>query len=146
MAGIILTGRTISSSAQSPPSNVTQLLRIDEELALLDRDANGAEVDRLAIRLASLEDPGKKENSEQRELRDLMQQQLKVLGRMRDSQNAVGNTRKQHLTTPQELWSAVSVAANDRGDTSHDRLADRVAQLAGKLRDESLIVGGSSSR
>ncbi len=119
--------------------------RIDEELAALDRNANQAEVDRLSARLASLGEPGSRDTTEQLELRALLQQQLEVIRRMRDSQHAVRDGRKQHLALLQELWSAVSAAGDSAGHPSSAQLAQRVTALAAKSRDDQWISGKTAS-
>jgi len=127
------------ASADELANSTLNLIRhVDEELAALDRNANETEVGRLSARLASIGDPGLGENTEQRELRTLLQQQLDVIRRMRDSHQILRGRRKRHVAVLQGLWTAVSAissASDSSAASARSDVVGRIAELASESRD-----------
>lgn len=125
-------------------STLQAIHQVDEELASLERNANESEVGRLSARLAMLGGPAAGDTGEHLELRTLLQQQLEVIRRMRDSQHVVRGRRKLHIAVLQGLWSAVSAASNPVAVPARGELAGRIAGLAAELRDGALGYGRSA--
>ena len=113
----------------------------DKALVTLRRDASEEEVDRLAARLASLENEVL-DAPEREELRTVLQQQLSVLQRMRRRMDLVAQRRARLLLLVRGVWGCLADIAEGREGTSE--LTARVRAACDDLSAE-LDLGAAAS-
>jgi serine/threonine-protein kinase len=114
----------------------TEALEIcDNEIAALSAHASTGELDRLSAQLGALEATT---SAEQRELSELLRQQLELVRRIRVRCELVSQRRTQLLNQLRGLWTQASLLhdATDAGDAVPRPLAERIEALCHEIDRE----------
>jgi serine/threonine-protein kinase len=117
---------------------VSAIEQCDREIAQLARDAGPAELDRLESQLSALRAESGEENTDRRELREVIQRQLEVMRRMHGRGEALSHRRTHLLHLTRGLWAQLCLVRNAASAApqaaAHD--AERLRALCAEIVEE----------
>ena len=124
---------------------LAEIERCDKELGAFARDAGPAEVDRLSVQLGALGEPSVVDSNEHRELRELVQHQLRLVHRMQARRELISQRRAHLFHLMRGLWTKLGVLQNTVDDQSGRAPAamDEVLAACAEVEAEIEVAGTS---
>jgi hypothetical protein len=131
-----------AAATQAAQRLLVAIAAADREIAMLARDAGGGEVDRLAGRLAALDEPVAGDAPTDRaELRALVQQQLALVRRMQGRHEVARRERSRLADLLRALWSQMC-QVHDATGVGPASVADATARVQALCADVAHAMDG----